>query len=149
MTTVPVTEKPSSFEAEQKNIGTDGDIQLPSSLDEPPDGGLHAWMTVAAAWLISFIGFGIASIWGVFQDAYMTQSSSSFRNIGVFKLGFVGGCAMGFSFCLGPFSNVLIAKLGIRAPICLGVVMIVLSFELASISHKYWELLLSQGILFG
>jgi len=152
---------PSSFgESEGKDSGkhpaagsgTPQEVELPANdtmLDEPPDGGLQAWMTVAAAWLVSFIGFGIATIWGVFQDAYTDSPSSSFRNVSVLKLGFVGGCGMGFGFSFGPFSNILISKFGIRAPILLGVLLIVISFELASISHKYWQILLSQGILFG
>ncbi|KZT09318.1 MFS general substrate transporter [Laetiporus sulphureus 93-53] len=139
---------PSSFDATRKDADESQEVDLPA-LDEPPDGGLHAWMVVVATWLISFIGFGIATIWGVFQDAYEADESSPFHSISEFKLGFVGGCGMGFGFAIGPFSNILISKFGIRAPIIVGVLMIAVAFELASISTKYWQLLLSQGILFG
>ncbi|OSX59972.1 hypothetical protein POSPLADRAFT_1059268 [Postia placenta MAD-698-R-SB12] len=138
-------EKLISYDAQTQQSCTPRQLEISTA----PDGGLHAWMTVAAAWLVSFVGFGVATIWGVFQDAYASQSSSSFRNVSVLKLGFVGGCAMGFGFSFGPLSNVLVSKFGIRAPIALGILLIVISFELASISHKYWELFLSQGILFG
>ncbi|PCH39754.1 MFS general substrate transporter [Wolfiporia cocos MD-104 SS10] len=141
-------EKP-PFSLEAKREEGTQDAEAPTQLDEPPDGGLEAWMTVAATWLVSFVGFGIATIWGVFQDAYTSQESSSFRDVSTLKLGFVGGCGMGFGFLLGPFSNILISNFGIRAPIILGVLLISVAFELASISHKFWELILSQGIMFG
>ncbi|CCM05470.1 uncharacterized protein FIBRA_07691 [Fibroporia radiculosa] len=122
-----------------------GDLDL----NQPPDGGLHAWMSIVAVWLLSFITFGIGSVWGIFQDAYVRDPSSSFRDTSVFKLGFVGGCATGFAFIAGPFSNILVSKFGIHTPILIGVIFTAVSFELASISKRYWELLLSQGILLG
>ncbi|CCL98419.1 uncharacterized protein FIBRA_00416 [Fibroporia radiculosa] len=119
-----------------------------NDLDEPPDGGLHAWMTVAGTWLVSTVGFGIATIWGVLQNGY-SSPSSTFHNDSVINLGFVGGCAMGFAFALGPFSNILTSHFGVRAPIIVGILLITVAFELASISRRFWELLLSQGIMFG
>lgn len=56
---------------------------------------------------------------------------------------------MGFGFAAGPFGNILVSKFGIRAPMLIGVLMMSVALELASISHQYWELLLSQGIMFG
>ena len=70
-------------------------------------------------------------------------------NVSLFKIGFVGGTAVGFGFAVGPFGNILVSKFGIRAPILLGVLMMSVALELASIATKYWELLLSQGIMFG
>ncbi|KAJ7496619.1 major facilitator superfamily domain-containing protein [Mycena latifolia] len=53
------------------------------SLNTPlyPDGGLHAWSTVAGSFLVQFCGVGYASSFGVYQDFYvrdyLTHSSSS------------------------------------------------------------------------
>lgn len=128
-------------------------VALPLSdsedLNRPPDGGLHAWMAVLAVWLISFVTFGIATIWGVFQDAYVIDPTSRFHSTTAFRLGFVGGCAAGFTSALGPIANILVGKFGIHAPMIVGIVMVAVSFELASISTQYWQLLMSQGIMFG
>ncbi|OSX58815.1 hypothetical protein POSPLADRAFT_1035912 [Postia placenta MAD-698-R-SB12] len=118
-------------------------------LDAPPDGGAEAWMTVAGTWFLAFITFGVATVWGVFQDAYVSNSTSRFQNISVFRLGFVGGCATGFAFLAGPFSNILVSNFGVHKTVLVGVIMVAISFELASIAKEYWELFLSQGLMFG
>lgn len=74
---------------------------------------------------------------------------SRFLGVGLFKIGFVGGTATGFGFAIGPFGNVLVSRFGIRAPVVLGVLMMTVAQELASIATQYWQLLLSQGIMFG
>lgn len=56
---------------------------------------------------------------------------------------------MGFGFGIGPLANVLVRKWGVRAPVFVGFVVMAVAMELASIAKEFWELLLSQGILFG
>lgn len=119
------------------------------NLNTPPDGGLPAWMSVGAVWLISFITFGVVNIWGILQTAFVSDPSSHFVGMSVGKIGFVGGCAGGFTFAVGPFSNIMVSRLGIHATITVGVVLVSLSLMLASISTQFWQLLLSQGIMFG
>ena len=119
------------------------------NLNTPPDGGLPAWMSVGAVWLISFVTFGIINIWGILQTAFVSDPSSHFVGTSVGKIGFVGGCAGGFTFAIGPFSNIMVSRLGIHATITIGVVLVSLSLMLASISTQFWQLLLSQGIMFG
>ena len=119
------------------------------NLDAPPDGGVEAWMSVAAVWLVSFITFGVINIWGILQNAFVTDPLSSFFGESVGKIGFVGGCAGGFAFAIGPFSNILVSRVGIHATIVIGVLLVSLSLMLASISTQFWQLLLSEGIMFG
>ncbi|KAF9061496.1 hypothetical protein BDP27DRAFT_1488115, partial [Rhodocollybia butyracea] len=110
--------------------------------------GLGAWLTVLAVFLLTFVSLGTGSVWGIFQSAYATDPSSRFQQDSTFKIGFVGGCS-GLAFIIGPFSNILISKFGIHAPIILGVGTLVAALMLGSIAKTYWELLLSQGIMFG
>ncbi|KAH9924765.1 major facilitator superfamily domain-containing protein [Fomitopsis serialis] len=146
----------SSFEQEKHATPSSGSQEASKEEEEvqeevapPPDGGLDAWMTVVATFLASFMAFGTGNVWGIYQDAYTTRSDSRFLDVSLFKIGFVGGTAVGFGFAVGPFGNILVAKFGIRAPILLGVLMMTVALMLASIATKYWELLLSQGIMFG
>lgn len=101
--------------------------------------------------------------------AYLGDPSSKFNKEGSFKLSFVVGIGLGLAFVAGPFSNVrirflmllfrpadsnpthqiLTTRFGIRAPVALGVVLITVAMELASISTKYWHLFLSQGVMWG
>jgi hypothetical protein len=151
--------------------------------DVPPDGGLRAWLTVAAVFWARYADFGrchaadssrkrvssrLASVcpvtseifripegctagpvWGIYQDAYLSRPDSPFHGVGAFNLGFVGGLSVGCGFLLGPFSNLLVSRFGVRTPVLLGVLLMALGLELASIATRYWELLLSQGVMFG
>jgi len=116
---------------------------------DPPEGGVKGWLTVFAVFLTSFMAFGVGNVWGIFQNAYTTLPDSRFKDVSVFKLGFVGGCSVGFAFAIGPFSNILVARFGVHVPVMMGVLLMTLSLELASVATAYWQLLLSQGIMFG
>jgi hypothetical protein len=113
------------------------------------EGGLWGWLTVFGVFLTSFMAFGVGNVWGIFLNAYLTRPDSRFRNISRFQLGFVGGSAVGFAFSIGPFSNILVARFGVRVPILMGVTLMTLALELASVATVYWQLLLSQGVMFG
>jgi hypothetical protein len=131
-----------------KSLGSSSEA-LNDGSNEPPDGGLRGWLTVFAVFLTSFIAFGVGNVWGIFQNAYTNQPDSRFRDVSVFKLGFVGGCSVGFGFAVGPFSNILVSRFGIHVPILLGFLLMAVALELASIATEYWQLLVSQGIMFG
>lgn len=117
-----------------------------------PSAGKTHWQgvgVVAGALLANFISVGVVNTFGVVLRAEETDPSSAFRNVGSFKLGFVTGTAAGFTFLVGPFSNVLVSRLGVRFPVGLGVVLMTIALELGSLATQFWQLLLSQGILWG
>lgn len=147
------SEKEQANEIAPLELAPEADIDTPPApnvnLETPPDSGLSAWMSVGAVWLISFTTFGIINIWGILQTAFVSDPSSPFLGTSVGKIGFVGGCAGGFTFAVGPFSNIMVSRLGIHATITVGVVLVSLSLMLASISTQFWQLLLSQGVMFG
>lgn len=104
---------------------------------------------VLGTFLANFISVGTANTLGVILHGEEYDSSSPFLGVSLFKMGFVAGTAVGFSFCIGPFSNFLITRFGIRAPVAFGVFLMVFALEMASLSNQFWQLLLSQGILWG
>ncbi|KAF9071293.1 major facilitator superfamily domain-containing protein [Rhodocollybia butyracea] len=148
--TFPAEKQPSSTVSDRalESLTDEHNTPLPDP-DELPEGGLDAWLTVLAVFLLAFVSLGPGNVWGIFQSAYATDPSSRFQQDSTFKIGFVGGCSVGFAFIIGPFSNILISKFGIHSPIILGVGIIVVALMLGSIAKTYWELLLSQGIMFG
>ncbi|KZT00376.1 MFS general substrate transporter [Laetiporus sulphureus 93-53] len=137
-------------EAEKAAIDSLAIVEVDNEvLDSPPDGGLHAWMTVAAVWLVTFTTFGIVNVWGILQSAYISDPSSHLRDRTVAQIGYIGGCSGGFTFAVGPLANILVSRVGVQFTVLCGVVLVSLSLMLASISMQYWQLLLSEGILFG
>jgi hypothetical protein len=146
----PQREHSPPFAGDIPNTSTKTLEDVVEHADPPSDeGGWRGWLTVFAVFLTSFMAFGVGNVWGIYQDAYTNQPDSRFRDVGTFKLGFVGGCSVGFGFAVGPFSNILTSQFGIHVPIVLGVLLMAVALELASIAREYWQLLLSQGIMFG
>lgn len=125
----------------------------PSSTEIIKDGkrtsNWEASGVVLGTFLANFISVGTANTLGVILHGEEYHPSSPFLGVSLFKMGFVAGTAVGFSFSIGPFSNFLITRFGIRAPIALGVFLMVFALEMASLSNQFWQLLLSQGILWG
>lgn len=97
MTTL--TEKPSK---DSETIhGLEANAATADVSDEPPDGGLRAWMCVIGGyvlsfllragpgphsvhydrWLVCFSTFGYASSFGVYQDLYTLAGASSASNV--------------------------------------------------------------------
>ncbi|PWN92069.1 MFS general substrate transporter [Acaromyces ingoldii] len=140
---------PDSDQADLEEASTITPTDAKVEPSEEKEGGLRAWGVVFGAFLANFISFGVANVDGVFLRAYLGDPSSKFNKEGSFKLSFVVGIGLGLAFVAGPFSNILTTRFGIRAPVALGVILITVAMELASISTKYWHLFLSQGVMWG
>lgn len=153
---------------DDKIIDAQDDVEKSSSSDEPkdkvavttlatpipaiapatdlPDGGARAWLQV----LGSFIAFGnlwgFAFAFGTFQSYYTIEylpheSASAISWIGTVStfLLIVSGIISGPLFDLGYF----------RAMLICGAMMETLSVFLMSVSTKYWQLMLTQGVMQG
>ncbi|PWN91053.1 MFS general substrate transporter [Acaromyces ingoldii] len=133
-----------------EHMGNEEKAAAKPATPAPPNGGLQAWMTVGAVWLAAFASLGLAQSWGVFQEAFLSDpSAQQYHGLTSLRLGFLGGCSVGFAFICGPFGNMLIGAMGVRKCIGLGFFLMVFSLMMASIGRHFWNLLLSQGILFG
>ncbi|GJE91080.1 MFS general substrate transporter [Phanerochaete sordida] len=114
--------------------------------DEPPDGGLRAWMCVAGGWLACFSTFGYSSSFGVYQDLYTLAGMSSASNIS-----WIGSVQLSLMFMLGLFSGRLLDE-GYFHHICIsGSILYVFSMFMLSLADtsQYYQVLLSQGIGMG
>ncbi|SAM00690.1 hypothetical protein [Absidia glauca] len=110
-----------------------------------PNGG-YGWVVVFACFLIYFIMFGTAAIWGVFSNAYATTTLKDKAT--TMELMGVGST---LSVCMNVFTPIspLLAPLGTRLTMIIGSVLLSLGLILAGFSTEVWHLYLSQGILFG
>ncbi|KAH9926041.1 uncharacterized protein B0H18DRAFT_954918 [Fomitopsis serialis] len=126
-----------------------------------PDGGLQAWLSVLGGFLICTTTFGYSNSFGVFQDYYVLSGASSASNIswiGSLQLFFmfVVGLPAGKLFDQGYFHYV-VGSGSILYVFCLFSEDYVLIIrELGSMfmlslanPHKYYQLVLSQGIGMG
>ncbi|OCL12190.1 MFS transporter, MCP family, solute carrier family 16, member 10 [Glonium stellatum] len=110
----------------------------------PPDGGLKAWTQVAMAFIVVFTTWGYVNSFGAFQTYYtsiLPQSPST--------ISWIGSVQVWIVFFLGAFSGrALDAGLFIPTFI-IGVIVQLLGIFMMSLSTKYWQLLITQGILTG
>ncbi|KAF8421184.1 MFS transporter [Tirmania nivea] len=111
-----------------------------------PDGGLQAWLCVLGAFLCQFSSFGFLNACGIFQTYYELEllkhnSSSSITWIITIQIFLM--------FFLGPIIGISVDALGPRKIIIASSVVSVFGICMLSLCHKYWHVLLAQGIVYG
>ncbi|KAF7160151.1 hypothetical protein CNMCM5623_005666 [Aspergillus felis] len=111
-----------------------------------PDGGLQAWLTVAGASIALFVSFGWVNCIGLFQAEYETKQLKDYSSSDVSWI-----TSMEFFFMLftSPVAGKLFDSYGPRLPIAIGSVLHVFGLMMASLSHKYYQFILSQSVVCG
>lgn len=122
------------------------DILVVEKEDVPPDGGLVAWLQVLASWMIFFNTWGLLNSFGVFQDYYTTTllpgSSPS-------TISWIGGIQTFLLMIIGAPCGRLVDAGYLHTQLFIGTFFQVFGMMMASISTKYWQLFLSQGVCVG
>ncbi|KAI8143612.1 major facilitator superfamily domain-containing protein [Fennellomyces sp. T-0311] len=114
-------------------------------IDDIPDGG-YGWAVAVAGFCANFVMFGLASVWGVFSQAYSTSTLAGKAT--TLELMTVGST---LNVCLNVFSpvSVLFVRFGTRFNYAFGSVLMCLGIILSGFSTAVWHLYLTQGLLFG
>jgi len=119
-----------------------------AEVDEPPDGGLQAWMVLLGSFLDLFSTFGVVNSYGVFQDHYTTvllpNSSSSVISL-------IGSLQLALLYGMSPLVGRIYDAYGSNVLLPVGSFITVLSMMLLSLckaDHPY-QFFLCQGIFFG
>lgn len=112
----------------------------------PPDGGLWAWLQVAASFSIFFNTWGVLNTFGIFQTYYETgalfaASSSSIAWIGAIQ----AYCTVSLGLVAGPAYDG--GHLGLLLGV--GAFLVVLGFMMLSVCTTVWQAVLAQGFCVG
>ncbi|KAJ3367640.1 hypothetical protein GGF31_007189 [Allomyces arbusculus] len=111
------------------------------------DGGLDAWLAIISSFLIHFASFGVQYSFGVFQERYQKVD---YPNASPSMLSLIGALGPSTMFVSGGlFVGHLAERLHFRTVILTGSLLIAAGLFLASLATQVWQLLLTQGILFG
>ncbi|KAI0124000.1 major facilitator superfamily domain-containing protein [Xylariales sp. AK1849] len=144
--TTDLSDSPKSASAGhgEKPSGQDG--KPAGSIMAIPNGGAHAWLQVAGAFMVFFNTWGVLNTFGVFQTYYesgdlFAESSSNISWIGSIQAYFV---LLG-----GVFSGPLYDKGYFRSLLILGSFGIVFGHMMLSLCHAFWQVLLAQGFCIG
>ncbi|KAJ2972851.1 hypothetical protein NQ176_g6925 [Zarea fungicola] len=108
-----------------------------------PDGGLQAWMVVLGAWCASFCSYGWINSVGIFQQYY---EEGPLHNYSASQISWIPALQIFFMSFMGPLVGVLFDKYGPVLLLIVGSFMHVFGLMMASISTKYYQFLLSQGV---
>lgn len=120
--------------------------QLEAPAPQPPDGGTHAWLAVAAAFLLFIMTWGPSTAFGSFQDYYQTtllpDSSAS-------KISWIGAVNAFFLISTGVIAGPLFDRGFLRHLMVVGCILAVFGTMMLSLCTQYYQILLSQGFLSG
>ncbi|TKY87445.1 hypothetical protein EX895_004123 [Sporisorium graminicola] len=111
-----------------------------------PDGGLVAWLQVIASFMLFFNSWGLVNTYGAYQTFYEAnllahQSSSS--------ISWIGSIQAFLLLLVGPLSGPLFDRGYVRALNLVGTFLIVFGLMMTSISTRYYQIFLAQGICTG
>lgn len=124
--------------AQQTNIATVEDI--------PPDGG-YGWVVAAAVFLANAHTWGLSAAWGIFLEHYLTVQK--FPGATNFQFALIGGLSISQALLVGPIVVSSQRRFGTRNTMLLGSLIIFAALISAGAAEQIWQLIVSQGIVFG
>ncbi|KAK1855167.1 MFS monocarboxylate transporter [Colletotrichum chrysophilum] len=110
----------------------------------PPDGGFQAWSQTVVAHLVMFNSWGYINSFGFFQSYYVSA-----LGVSPSAISWVGSVQIFLIFFVGTFSGRATDAGHYRKVIVAGLFLQLLGVFMTSLSTKYWQLFLAQGICTG
>lgn len=118
----------------------------PSEADQPPDGGLRAWLQVVGSWVILVDTWGLVNTFGVFQTYY---ERVLLPGVSASDISWIGSMQAALLMIVGPISGSLYDAGYFRPLLLVGIVLIVLGQAMTSLATEYYHLVLAQGLCIG
>lgn len=110
----------------------------------PPDGGLTAWTQAIVGHLVVFNTWGYINSFGVFQTYYVSDLGFPPSDVS-----WVGSIQIFLLFFVGAFSGRATDHGLFRVTVIAGSFFHLLGIFMTSLSTKYWQLVLAQGVCLG
>ncbi|QPC71932.1 hypothetical protein HYE68_002684 [Fusarium pseudograminearum] len=118
--------------------------QCCDTIEEPPDGGLQAWLQVVTGHLVMFNSWGYFISFGIFQPHYESEFSLPPSTVS-----WIGSLQVCLIFFIGTFSGRAFDAGYYRTALVVGLFLQILGIFMTSIASAYWQVLLAQGICQG
>ncbi|OLY79352.1 Monocarboxylate transporter 9 [Smittium mucronatum] len=119
--------------------------KLPEDMFPPPDKG-YAWIIMIASMMNLLLAFGSPNAFGVFQAYYLKVL---FANEPAGKIAWISTMTATCAFCGGLLASPLVKIVGMRNASLIGTAVATIGLLLASFSTQVWQLVLTQGIIYG
>lgn len=113
----------------------------------PPDGGLVAWLQVAACWILNTNSWGILNMFGVYQEYYQTSFLSHKSPGDISWIGALSQCCCLFGTVIFafPMDAGYMKSLAIAGTFLQFLALMLLG----SLCRSYWSIMLVQGAFIG
>ena len=121
-------------------------LEGPTSVPPPPNGGLTAWLSVFAAFLLFLIAWGPSTGFGAFQEYYQRDLLASYSPSAISWIGTVNATLL---ISTGVLAGPLFDRGYVRQLMLLGCFMAVFGEMMLSLSTKYYQIMLAQGFCSG
>ena len=112
----------------------------------PPDGGLAAWLSVFAAFLLFLLSWGPSTGYGAYQDYYQRQLLNSYS---ASTLSWIGTLNATLLISTGVLAGPLFDRGYVRHLMVLGAFLTVFGQMMLSLSTEYYQVMLAQGLCAG
>ncbi|OQV06640.1 hypothetical protein CLAIMM_11182 [Cladophialophora immunda] len=132
-----------SHEGSQEPVAAMVIPSINSSDQTFPDGGYKAWMTVLGGWLSFIAGIGVLTGFSVFQSYYSTVVLSGYS---ADDIAWIASLQTWGCFFFGMWAGRLSDRYGPKIPMAFGSFFMILGTMTASVSTKYYQFILSQGL---
>ncbi|KAM0738796.1 hypothetical protein ACQRIT_006533 [Beauveria bassiana] len=140
-------QQPLGQNAQVEEAATDPEQQSEETCDvyksEPPDGGLAAWLALLSSWCMLFCTFGMINCIGTFQGYYQQVY---LRAYSPGTISWIPSLQIFIAYVTNPFTGRLYDVYGPRALVAVGTVLEVLGLVATSLSTRYYQILLAQGL---
>ncbi|CAG1998491.1 unnamed protein product [Fusarium graminearum] len=137
-------EKTRDDAASTQSQTNDEQDQCCDTIEEPPDGGLQAWLQVVTGHLVMFNSWGYFISFGIFQPHYESEFSLPPSTVS-----WIGSLQVCLIFFIGTFSGRAFDAGYYRTALVAGLFLQILGIFMTSIATAYWQVLLAQGICQG
>ncbi|PVU99909.1 hypothetical protein BB559_000290 [Furculomyces boomerangus] len=116
--------------------------------DNSSDGldSTYSWIVAVTATLGYLMIFGNFNAFGIFQEYYI---NTMFPNVAVGTVSWIGTITFTISLAGGVFASGILSIIGIRYTALLGCLLSSLGLLLASFSNTIWQLVITQGLIYG
>lgn len=142
----PLQEQSQSHSVRSGEPPDEGNAAYIDPEDNFPDGGLRAWLVVAAAWLMLLPSFGFMVAIGTLQD-YWHQNQLA--NYSARDVGWIPSVFVYLSLALGIWVGPLFDRYGPRWIALIGSSGYLVMIFLLAECDKFWQLMLCCGVLGG
>ena len=112
----------------------------------PPDGGLMAWMQVAASWLVLFNVLGLLNSYGQFQTIYET---TILQHETASTISWIGSAQFLICYTVCIFTGPIWDAGHVRFLLGVGTIIMVFGLMMLSLCHEYYQFFLAQTVVTG